>query len=134
MKPAATLLLVAALIHVFASDVAAEVSDKMPAKSLVFAWAFACIFVTAVAWSYRRWAGGLATLLVALPTYAILSELADPFVGPAIRREQGLVYVAAAITAAAGIILGSVYGNLSRRRRIRMLDFDQKKTPPGAAR
>lgn len=133
MNPTVILLLAIALICLFTPDAAAEVSDKIPPRALVLAWAFACLFVTAVAWSYRRWVGLLATLLVALPTLAILSELFDPFVGPAIRNEQGVLYVAAPITAVTGIILGSIYGIRSQRRRIRP-DFDRRKGHPGRAK
>lgn len=123
--------MLAALIF-FASDATAEVSDKIPPRALVLAWPFASFFVTALAWSHRRAVGLLATLLVSLPTFALLSELFDPFVGPAIRDEQGMVYVAAALASVAGIILGCIYGIQRCRRRSRILNFDERRSHRGA--
>jgi hypothetical protein len=60
----------------------------------------------------------LATLLLTVPSFALLSELADPFVGLAIREEQDLAYVGAAWASVAAIMLGSTYGVWRRRRRI----------------
>jgi len=132
MKTIGTLLLVAAHLLV-ASDAAAEVSDKIPPKALVLVWPFICLIVTALAWSCRRVVGLLATVLVALPTVALLSELADPFVGPAILDEQGIVYVAAAFAPIGGIILGIIYGIQRRGRRAPLRDFDQREDHRGVA-
>jgi hypothetical protein len=116
-KPSHRLLLGAALLF-FAANATAEVSDKIPPRTLVLAWPFACLVVTALAWSSHRSLGVLTTLLATVPTFALLSELADPFVGPAISKEQGLAYVAAAWASVAAIMVGGIYGVQRRGRRM----------------
>jgi hypothetical protein len=117
MKPSYMVFLGAALLS-FSTNATAEVSDKIPPRTVVLAWPFVCFVVTALAWSSRRRLGGLATLFVTVPAVALLSELGDPFVGPAIVEEQGLAYVAAAWDSIFAILTGSSYGIRRRGRRL----------------
>jgi hypothetical protein len=99
----------------------AEVMDKEPAVSLVWAWALFGGVVGASAWAVRWWLGLPLTAVLAVLLGGIWSEIADPVVGPAIRAEVGAGYIwnaaAATITAACMHVLGALVGHRWRRVR-----------------
>lgn len=97
----------------------AEVMDKEPATVPIWAWAICGGAAAGVAWNVRLWLGALATAAVARFFVGLWSEVADPFVGPAIRAETGTTYVTTAACAtlvATGLV---AYGALRAFRRAR---------------
>jgi hypothetical protein len=97
----------------------AEVMDKEPAPAEVWAWAICGGAAAGVAWNVRAWLGAMATAVLARFFVGIWSELADPFVGPAIRAETGTTYlttVACATAVATALASGGAFGAFRRAR------------------
>jgi hypothetical protein len=71
----------------------AEVSDKVPSISNLWIMGFSLGIIGFFLSRYRIWAGiliGLVSIFFCLAYYDVIS---DPFVGPAIRNEQGNLYI-----------------------------------------
>jgi hypothetical protein len=98
----------------------AEVMDKEPAAAEIWAWAICGGAAAGVAWNVRVWLGALATAALARFFITLWSELADPFVGPAIRAETGATYlttVSCATAVATALVLGGGLRAFWRARR-----------------
>lgn len=98
----------------------AEVMDKEPAAAEIWAWAICGGAAAGVAWNVRVWLGALATAALARFFITLWSELADPFVGPAIRAETGATYlttVGCATATATALVLGGAFRAFWRARR-----------------
>ena len=67
----------------------AEVMDKEPPLGAVIILALAAAVFGCLAAKIRWWLSMLASISALVLAAAILSELWDPFVGPAIRKEAG---------------------------------------------
>jgi len=96
-----------------------EVMDKEPGA--VALWLQALLFGTAgyLAGRYRpRWLL-LVVILTGLALWNWVSELRDPFVGAAMRREAGSTYIPLGYASFAGIVLASIAGWVSRQRQYR---------------
>ena len=94
----------------------AEVMDKEP--SLLAVWGVALIAAVAmfVAARFRPW---LLVIVVPLPvlfSYGLLAEVTDQFVGPAVLREAGNVYIVSAWVAPLIAVGGALFGWWLRRR------------------
>ena len=95
----------------------AEVSDKM--TTIPAMWIQGLVVAIVLFLLVRRhiWASGFGVLVVVFFAYASYSTFDDPYIGPAIIKEQGWPYVTAAYgsTALMGLgLLGGIY--LNRRR------------------
>lgn len=98
----------------------AEVMDKEPAAAEIWAWAICGGAAAGVAWNVRVWLGALATAALARFFITLWSELADPFVGPAIRAEAGTTYVttvSCATAVATALVVGGAFRAFVRARR-----------------
>ena len=93
-----TVLILLALL-VEASNARAEVMDKEPSLSQIWAVAVAFGGLGAAAWRWNRWIGASVSVLAALAAWAMHAEFADPVVGPAILREAGRAHFAFAYLA-----------------------------------
>jgi hypothetical protein len=97
--------------------------DKEPTLSLVWAWALFGGALGASAWFVRWWLGFPIATVVCLFFVGHWVELADPFVGPAIRAEAGASYYWHSAAATAVVIIFHAVGALvgHRRRRLQSL-------------
>ena len=114
-------LLVFLLAATVARDAQAEVMDKEPSLYEIFAWAIIGGGLGFVAWRFRWWLGLVATVFIVPYFIALHRELRDPFAGPAIRAEAGLVYVWGAHVATVLFVAAHILGSglwLRRRRRL----------------
>jgi hypothetical protein len=92
----------------------AEVMDKEPSLTLVLGVVIAGAVGAFFASRYRPWLLGVVLLVVGVFFAGQYAELLDPAVGPAIRREAGILYV---LMSWSGLfIAGAVIGLLIRRR------------------
>jgi hypothetical protein len=96
-----------------------EVMDKEP--SLMSLWVTAAVLGAGGLFACHRWPW---TTLVLLPVglalaWAVYSELTDSHVGPSIRNEAGMGYVAQAYAAAALTVALPLVGLAIRKRRSR---------------
>ena len=82
-----------ALTVMFPSAVWAEVMDKEPTLARVWVVGSAAAVLGFFGWRRHPTFGVAASVLAAIPAWALHQELADPHVGPAILREAGLSYV-----------------------------------------
>ena len=87
--------LAAAAVAAFAvtTPAYAEVSDKIPTYSDLWVWGLALNGLAIGLSSWRWWCGLLVLPISALWAVGVLDMLHDPFVGPAILREQGRSYL-----------------------------------------
>ena len=94
----------------------AEVMDKEP--SLLSVWGMALIAGVAMfaAARFRPWLLVVVVPLAALFSYGLLAEVTDQFVGPAILREAGNVYIASTWLAPLVAVGGALLGWWLRRR------------------
>ncbi|HEX3158946.1 MAG TPA: hypothetical protein VHQ45_10545 [Gemmatimonadaceae bacterium] len=69
-----------------------EVMDKEPGIPALWLWAVGLGALGFAAGRWRRWAALPFVLLITLLSWAMLGELQDPFVGPAMPREAGRSY------------------------------------------
>lgn len=99
----------------------AEVMDKEPAGAAIWAWAIGGGGAAGLAWNVRAWLGALATAALARFFVGLWLELADPFVGPAIRAETGATYVttvtSATAVATALVLCGAYRASFQARRK-----------------
>lgn len=98
------------------SVASAEVMDKEP--SLLSVWivgivAAALIFGAA---RLRPWLMLVLAPIFVLLSYAQLSEVLDPVVGPAIKTEAGSVYIASSWAAPTVVVLAGLLGVCARKR------------------
>ena len=97
-----------------------EVMDKEPSLTLTLILAVALGMVGFLAGRRRPWLATLPLAAILVFGFARLSELQDPLVGPAIRREAGTGYAVLTYAAVAvGIVLcvaGALQGWLRRPR------------------
>ena len=97
----------------------AEVSDKMP--TITQLWLQGLIGAILLLLLIRRfiWASILGFCVVPFFAFASYDMLADPFVGPAIMKEQGTSYIVSAygsvVLMFAGLAVG-IYLNLKRNK------------------
>lgn len=94
----------------------AEVMDKEFSLSTVLQWGVIGTTLVFVAARFKPW-----LLIVLFPVigsffYLQLSELVDPYVGPAITSEAGNLYVFISWGAAALVLIGGGVGYAVRRR------------------
>lgn len=94
----------------------AEVMDKEPSlfELLAVGMAFAAVMFFLCCW--RRWSLVFAMPIAILVAIVVTSEVRDPFVGPAIRREAGLGYVIGAYVCGLLPALGCALGCFRARR------------------
>ena len=78
----------------------AEIADKEPTLLTVWIVAIALSLAAFAACSWRRWMVVLPLSVAAVWAFAIISELRDPQLGPAISEELGWSYVLQAHLAA----------------------------------
>jgi hypothetical protein len=74
----------------------AEVADKEPTITEIWCLAAVCCLVSVVMCRWRRAASLVALSVATLWAWIMISELRDPFVGPAILRELGRGYISQA--------------------------------------
>ena len=121
-------LLAFLVVMVLPGSAQAEVMDKEPTASLVWAWVVIGGVIGAQCWSIRWRLGLTVTLLVALFFADLWAEILDPFVGPAILKEAGAGYVwnagAATLAVIALHVLGALRGRSSRVIRRSAAAFD----------
>ena len=85
-------LIIALAALLVASPASAEVADKEPSVSALWAWAFAFNVLAVLLEVVRPRLGLLVVPIAALSAWAGHMELSDPHVGPAILNELGLNY------------------------------------------
>jgi hypothetical protein len=105
----------------------AEVMDKEPTIGEVWLLALGASVVAFVACRWKPWLALVTAPYPLLYLASFVSEITDPYVGPAIRAEAGLSYIfwcsgAFAVVAAAHI--GGIV--LSRRRHLTQVRADAK--------
>jgi hypothetical protein len=109
---------IAALL--FSSPAYAEVADKEPTLSTMWAWALALNVVAFLLEKVRPRFGLFVLPLSAFIAWGAHSELSDPFVGPAILNELGSDYVqssyASVLVGLVGPILIVALWEVLRRR------------------
>jgi len=112
-------LTVALLLAWFALPASAEVSDKIAPLRTVW-WVGVVGGLGTAGAADRSILGGLASAaFFGLLSFVPISELHDPWVGPAIISEQGESYRLAAYTAPALVTTDWLVGAFSRQRRSR---------------
>ena len=104
------LLLAAAPLH-------AEVMDKVSPLSGVWAWAAPGAILGFFACRFRPLLGLITFPAAALRPYGVVTEIQDPFVGPAIQTEAGFAYIVPVYAALGLVILCHVAGALLGIRR-----------------
>ena len=98
--------LLGVLLALSASPALAEVSDKIPSLANLWLWA-AGFTLAALLLAWRRPVAGLAVVpFAAFWAWSGHEMLSDPWVGPAILREQGRAYVQAVYWSAAAGVTG----------------------------
>jgi hypothetical protein len=96
----------------------AEVMDKEPSLLAVWGWAVISAALLFAVVKFRPWLLLGVAPLPALFFYGLLSEVIDPFVGPAMLREAGNLYIVSSWLAPVLPIAGVFAGWWLRRRRI----------------
>lgn len=91
-----------------AAPASAEVADKEPSIGAMWALAVVCNLVAALLTRVRPWLGLLVVPFAALWSLIAVSELADPYVGLAIKEELGAAYVALSWLSIVLAILGPI--------------------------
>ena len=106
---------ICALLLLLPVSAIAEVSDKMATQpGLWFSGLIAGILVAAaVRWT--KWLNLIGVPLVVLFFYFAYDTLAQPNIGPAIIREQGVPYIIALYGSAVLVLLGLIAGNYLRK-------------------
>ncbi len=94
----------------------AEVMDKEPAILVVWVSAFLLAVLGVAAAALRWWAGLIFTAVAVMLSIAILLEIHDPYVCPAIRREAGSGYVVQVYAAAATAIVSPLLAAILSKR------------------
>jgi len=94
----------------------AEVMDKEPTILVVWVSAFLLAVLGVAAAALRWWAGLIFTAVAVMLSIAILLEIHDPYVGPAIRREAGSGYVVQVYAAAATAIVSPLLAAILSKR------------------
>ena len=110
--------LLACVLAVISGPATAEVTDKEMPLAGVWAWGLGGAVVIYFVARYLHWSLAVICLLAAsLVPWAILQEVHDPHVGPAIVREAGLTYVLSAHASLALVWGAAIMGVYLRRRR-----------------
>jgi hypothetical protein len=96
-----------------------EVMDKEP--PLWALWSIALSLATGGFLLARRWrlGGWIAALIAAILASSVISELRDPYVGPAILAEAGPGYKIQAYLLSAVSVAAPIIGALRSRRSVR---------------
>jgi len=117
-----SILTLAVVLVVTATPVYAEVMDKEPTITAIWAWALLGGALSVLAWRWRWWFGAIVSMVVLSGTYGVYLEISDPFVGPAIRKEAGQGYIGQFyFSALLGCVLQlfAVYSGMKVRRASR---------------
>jgi hypothetical protein len=88
----------------------AEVMDKEASLSEIWTWALFGGGAALLAWRAHVGLGAFVTVPLGLFFVSLWTEIADPFVGPAIRSEAGVGYVITAAFATIVAIGFTTYG------------------------
>jgi hypothetical protein len=98
----------------------AEVMDKEPTPSEIWAWALLGGAAAVLAWRIRAGLGAATAAALALNLISLWSEITDPFVGPAIRAEAGNAYLLnaryATVTVTVLVLCGVLHAFLRPKR------------------
>src|SRR6266516_2199650 len=116
MRPRSLVLCLGLLM--VAATAGAEVMDKEPSGAFVIAW---CTVLSLVGFLAGRFAPLLTTLFFPVATVlpvAVLHEIYDAYVGPAILHEAGWSYIVQAHVAMALVLFAPAAGFLLRRGRL----------------
>jgi hypothetical protein len=108
-----------ATVILFPTWAFAEVSDKMPSVARIWIQGGIVGAVGFFIARYRLWAGlvfGLVTIFFCIGTYGLIS---DPFVGPAIKAEQGNPYLFAVYGSIILVSVPLIAGLYARRKESR---------------
>lgn len=108
--------LVGLLVLMLPASAQAEVMDKEPAPSLIWASAIVAGVVGMQLWRTRWWLGLPASIAATLLFARVWAEILDPFVGPAIRAEAGIGYIESTAAATMLVAVLHVLGALRRRK------------------
>ena len=73
------------------------------------------VLMAGIAW--KSWINYLATPIMILFFYAAYSTLSEPFIGPAVVREQGISYILALYGSGAIVLIALLAGNYIRKVR-----------------
>jgi hypothetical protein len=121
-KSRTVIVLVFGLALLVPSVAVAEVMDKEPPAAQFWWWALTAGLLGAANWRFLpKWPaaaiGRFLFVIGAVYFLSVLSEVLDPFAGPAILREAGPGYPAQAWAAASLFVLLHVLGFVTWRRR-----------------
>ncbi len=109
-------LLIATLLLALPRAAAAEVSDKVASIPSIWLWALLGALAGFAAWRWRLWLGAVLSPVLFFPTLGAVLTVTDPYVGPAIRNEQGFSYVGSAFGSAALVLIAFATGAVLRVR------------------
>ena len=114
----------------------AEVSDKM--ASIPQLWVQG-IVIAIILFALVRWSVWLSIFAIVVITFfgiATYETLADPYVGPAIMKEQGVPYAVSAYSSVVAMLIGFVGGFMLNRRKLKKwhLTITSNSPPPVAGR
>lgn len=98
-------------------DVLAEVSDKMATQLELWITGLISSIVLAVMLRWSKWLNIIAIPVTALFFYFSYDTLTQPYIGPAIIKEQGNPYIFALYGSAVLVLMGVFIGNLLNKRR-----------------
>lgn len=95
----------------------AEVSDKMASIPELWIQGIVCavILLALVRWSV--WFSILAIITITVFSVATYETFADPFIGPAIMKEQGVAYAVSSYGSVVVMFTGFVIGVVLNRRK-----------------
>lgn len=106
------------LLLFISGTVQAEVMDKEPSLFSIWCWAIVTAVLLFAAARFRPW---LLLVLASFPMLFFcnqLSEVTDPFIGPAILQEAGATYIASSWAAPVVTVGGAIAGWRLRKQRI----------------
>jgi hypothetical protein len=107
---------IALLLLLHPATASAEVMDKVGSLSLVWSWGIGLAVAGFFAARYRPWLLVMVFLLLLVFFGALLSDITSTDIGPAIRNEAGLFYIASAWAFPFLVVITSALGALFRRR------------------
>jgi hypothetical protein len=109
-------IFIVGVLLAWASNAHAEVMDKEPSLAQIWTVALVLGLLGAAAWRWNSWIGAVVSVLAALAAWAMHTEFADPFVGPAILAEAGRPHIAFAYLAVLACALLHGAGAILRAR------------------